>query len=97
MSNFEKHRQWITEHRNDISYSSRFEALEDQFVKIAKGDSNGELKEQIFKLNKKEKDLFDNFQTVKNNHSLWGKTTMDKNGKASIMTEDGRPQLGVAA
>jgi hypothetical protein len=66
--------------------------MEDQFLKISKGDDNGQLKEQIFKLNKMEKDLLDNFQVVKNNHLLWGKTTMDKNGKSTVLTDDGRPK-----
>lgn len=92
-SNIEKHKQWITEHRNDISYSSRYAAMENQFIKIASGDGAGELKEKIFKLNKMEKDLFDNFQIAKNNHNLLGKTTMDLNGKSTIMTEDGRPLI----
>lgn len=90
-SNIEKHRQWITEHRNDISYSSRYAQMEDQFIKIAQGDGTGELKEKLFKLNKMEKDLLDNFQTVKNNALLWQKTTMDANGKSTVLTEDGRP------
>jgi len=92
-SNIEKHKQWITEHRNDISYSSRFAAMEDQFIKISSGDGAGELKEKIFKMNKMEKDLFDNFQVAKNNHNLLGKTTMDLNGKSTIMTDDGRPLI----
>lgn len=72
--------------------------MEDQFIKIAQGDDTGVLKEKLFKLNKMEKDLLDNFQTVKNNHLLWGKTTMDANGKATVFTADGRPkpQLRVA-
>ena len=92
-SNIEKHRQWITEHRNDISYSSRYAQMEDQFIKIAQGDGNGQMSEKIFKLSKMEKDLFDNFNTVKNNHQLWGKSTMDKNGKSTVLTEDGRPLI----
>lgn len=92
-SNIEKHRNWITEHRNDISYSARYAQMEDQFIKIAQGDGAGELKEKIFKLNKMEKDLLENFQTVKNNHLLWGKTTMDVNGKSTVLTEDGRPLI----
>lgn len=92
-SNIEKHRNWITEHRNDISYSSRFAQMQDQFIRIAQGEGSGELKEYIFKLNKMEKDLLDNFQQVKNNHLLWGKSTMDKDGKATIQTEDGRPLI----
>ena len=90
MENIEKHRNWITEHRCDIQMSSRYAAMEDQFIKIAQGEGTGELKEKIFKLNKMEKDLLDSFQTVKNNALLWQKTTMDKNGKATVMTEDGR-------
>lgn len=92
-SNIEKHRNWITEHRNDISYSSRYAQMEDQFIRISQGDGAGELKEKIFKLNKMEKDLLENFQTAKNNHLLWGKTTMDKNGKSTVLTEDGRPLI----
>jgi len=92
-SNIEKHRQWITEHRHDISYSSRYAQMEDQFIKIAQGDGNGELREKIFKLNKMEKDLLDAFQTSKNNALLWQKTTMDANGKSSVLTEDGRPLI----
>lgn len=92
-SNIEKHRSWITEHRNDISYSSRYAALEDQFIKIANGDAGSATKEKIFKLNKMEKDLLTNFNQVKNNHLLWGKTTMDKHGKSTVQTEDGRPLI----
>lgn len=92
-SNIEKHRNYITEHRNDISYSSRYAAMEDQFIRIAQGEGTGELKEKIFKLNKMEKDLLDNFHTVKNNALLWQKTTMDVNGKSTILTEDGRPLI----
>lgn len=92
-SNIEKHRNFITEHRNDISYSSRYAILEDQFIRIASGDGTGELKEKIFKLNKMEKDLLASFQFVKNNGLLWQKTTMDANGKSTVQTEDGRPLI----
>lgn len=67
--------------------------MEDQFIKFAQGDGAGNVKEKVFKLNKMEKDLFDSFQTVKNNAMLWQKTTMDKNGKASVLTDDGRPLI----
>lgn len=65
--------------------------MEDQFIKIANGEADGKMSEKIFKLNKMEKDLLSNFHTVKNNHLLWGKTTMDANGKSTVLTEDGRP------
>ena len=35
----------------------------------------------------------DNFTTVKNNHLLWGKTTMNVDGKSTVLTEDGRPLI----
>jgi len=89
----EKHRNWLTESRVDVEYSSRFKALEDQFIKISNGEGNGELKEKLFKLNKAEKDLLENFIHVKNNALLWSKTTMDANGKATVLTEDGRPLI----
>lgn len=92
-SNIEKHRQWITEHRNDITFSSRYAQMEDQFIKISQGEGTGELKERLFKLNKMDKDLFDAFSLSKNNHLLWGKTTMDQNGKSTVQTEDGRPLI----
>lgn len=92
-SNVEKHRNWLTEHRCDISYSARYAQMEDQFIRIAKGDGAGELSEKIFKLNKMEKDLLDSFATVKNNGLLLQKTTMDLNGKSTVMTEDGRPLI----
>lgn len=92
-SNVEKHRTWIGEIRCDIQYSARYAAMEDQFIKISKGEGTGELQERLFKLNKMEKDLFDNFQVAKNNSLLLGKTTMDANGKATIQTADGRPLI----
>ena len=92
-SNIEKHRNYLTEHRNDISYSSRYAILEDQFIRIASGEGTGEMKEKIFKLNKMEKDLLASFQLVKNQGLLWQKGTMDANGKSTITTEDGRPKL----
>lgn len=92
-SNIEKHMNWITEHRCDISYSSRYAILEDQFIRIANGDGTGEVKEKFYKLNKMEKDLLDSFHFVKNSGLLWQKTTMDINGKSTVQTEDGRPKL----
>ena len=67
--------------------------MEDQFIKISKGEGTGELQEKLFKLNKMEKDLLDNFQVAKNNSLLLSKTTMDANGKATVQTPDGRPWL----
>lgn len=66
-SSVEKHRGYITTHRVDDSYSAQYAAYEDTFIKIAKGDDNGNAKEVIYKMDKKEKTLLDNFMFVRNN------------------------------
>lgn len=91
-SNIEKHRGYITTHRVDVSYSALFAAMEDQFISIAEGKDNGSLKETLYKMNKKEKDLLNSFLEVRNNGLLFNKTNVDKNGKSTIVDPDtGRP------
>lgn len=92
-SNVEKHRSWIKESRVDISMSARYDAFEEQFIKLAKGDDTGVLKEKTYKLNKVEKDLLDSWWAVKNQGMLWDKSTMDANGKSTAFTDDGRPLI----
>ena len=91
-SNIEKHRNYITTHRVDTSYSALFAAHEDVFVNVAEGKGNGGLTETLYKMNKKEKDLLENFLYVRNNGLLFNKTNVDKNGKPTIVDPDtGRP------
>lgn len=91
-SNIEKHRGYITTHRVDVSYSALFAAHEDVFVSIAEGKDQGCLTETMYKMNKKEKDLFENFMAVRNNGLLFNKTNVDINGKSTILDPDtGRP------
>jgi hypothetical protein len=91
-SNVSKHRNYITTHRVDTTYSAQYAAFEDQFIKIGKGDSNGELKETIYRMDKQEKVLLDNFMYVRNNGLLFNKTNVDVNGKTTISDPDtGRP------
>lgn len=94
-SNFETHRAWITEHRCDIDFSSRYAMMEDKFLSIANRNetSGAKTKEAIFKVLPVQKQLFENFQEAKNQHQIWGKTTMDKNGKSTVSTRDGRPLI----
>jgi hypothetical protein len=89
-SNFETHRAWMTEHRCDIDFTSRYALNEQKFIKIAKRD-NGVSQEAIFGMSPKEKTLLDSFAEAKNNNLLWGKSTMDKNGHCTVHTQDGRP------
>ena len=60
-------RGYITTHRVDVSYSALFAAMEDQFISIAEGKDNGHLKETLYKMNKKEKDLLNSFLEGRNN------------------------------
>jgi len=65
-SNVEKHRGYISTHRNDISYSALYAAQEDVFVKIAEGKDQGNLSETIYRMDKTQKTLLDNFLTARN-------------------------------
>ena len=65
-SNIEKHRNYITTFRNDISYSSLYAAHEDVFIRIGEGKDRNSLKEVTYKMDKKEKELLENFLTSRN-------------------------------
>lgn len=83
-SNIEKHRNYISTHRNDISWSSQFAISEDMFIGIAGNKGKGTSTETMYKIKKKEKELLDSFLEVRNNALVWGKTNVDKNGKCTV-------------
>lgn len=83
-SNIQKSRNWLTEIRHDISYSSRYARMEDTFIKIATGEGGGDYKEAIFRMPKMQQALMDEFMKSRNNSMLLGKTTMDANGKCTL-------------
>ena len=90
-SNVEKQRGYISEIRVDIDASSRYEALEETFIKLSRGsDANG-WESKIFAWPDKKKVLLDNFMQARNNGMLWQHTTMDENGKATLTDRKGRP------
>lgn len=88
-SNYEKMRGWIQEIRCQIDASSRYLALEDQFVKVTKEDVGGN-KNYLFKMPGMKKVLMDNFMDARNNGMMWNKTTMDANGKCTLHDRQGR-------
>lgn len=91
-SNIERHRNYITTHRVDDSYSALYAAHENTFISIAEGKDQGNLTETIYKMDKKEKVLLDNFLYVRNNGLLFNKCNVDVNGKPTICDPDtGRP------
>ena len=87
-SNIEKHRNYITTHRVDDSYSALYAAHENVFISIAEGKDTGSLKETLYKMDKKEKVLLDNFLYVRNNGLLFNKCNVDVNGKPTIVDPD---------
>ena len=91
-SNVSKFRNYITTHRVDDSYSAQYAAFEDMWITIGKGNGDGKQSEVTYRMDKKEKNLLDNFMYVRNNMLLFSKTNVDKNGKVTICDPDtGRP------
>ncbi|MED9974062.1 hypothetical protein [Catenibacterium sp.] len=91
-SNISRFRGYITQFRNDETYSALYAAMEDTFVNISQGKGNGAMQETVYKMDKKEKVLLENFMFVKNNGLLFNKSSIDKNGKSTIQDPTtGRP------
>lgn len=90
-SNAESLKQWITEIRCDIDFSTRYEDMEKSFIKLSKGDESGRIQSRIFEWPEKKKLLLDTFMATRNQGMLWQRGTMDENGKATITDRQGRP------
>lgn len=92
-SNVEKHRNYISTHRVDISWSALYAAQEDVFIKIAKGEGNSAAAEKVFILNSCKKQLMESFLEARNNACLFSKTNVDaRTGKPTIYDPvDNRP------
>lgn len=85
-SSIEKHRTWIGTTRNDIDYSAKYAAMEDQFIQIATKD-----KEFTYKLTGAEKVCLDSFMAARNNKLLFAKGSVNAEGKSVLHDEIGRP------
>ena len=90
-SNVEKQRGYISEIRVDIDASSRYEALEQTFIKLSRGSEANGWESKIFAWPEKKRLLLDNFMAARNNSMLWQHTTMDENGKSTLSDRQGRP------
>ena len=85
-SNVEKHRGYISTHRNDASYSALYAAQEDVFVKIAEGKDQGNMTETIYRMDKVQKNLLENFLTARNQALLFSKGNVNpETGKPTIV------------
>jgi len=87
-SNIEKHRGYIQTHRFDASYSERYAALEDVFVKIGKKEEQGGMSETIYRMDTLQKNLLETFLVGRNQALLFSKGNVDANGKATIVDPD---------
>lgn len=91
-SNVERHRGYISTHRNDASYSALYAAYEDTFIKIADDNRDGK-KETIYRMDKLEKNLLENFLTARNQGLLFSKSNVGLDGKPTIVDPDtNRPE-----
>lgn len=87
-SNVEKHRGYIQTHRFDASYSERYAALENTFIKIAEGKGQGDMTETIYKMDTVQKNLLDTFLTGRNNALMFSKGNVGADGKPTIVDPD---------
>ena len=78
-------RGYIQTHRFDASYSERYAALENNFIKIAEGKDQGNMTETIYRMDTVQKNLLDTFLTGRNQALLFSKGNIDENGKATIV------------
>lgn len=89
-SNVELHRNWITTHRNDITFSAQYAALEDVYIDLSNGKPSKTQK--IYKMKSVEKELLDSFLESRNNALLLQKGNVDVNGKSTLYErETNRP------
>jgi len=87
LSSFEKHRNCIQTFRNDISWSSLYQAQEQAFMSIA-DDKDASKSDGVYKMVKKEKELLDNFNYSMNAGLLLNVGNVDAQGRATISDPD---------
>lgn len=90
--NIEKMRNYMSTIRVQDSYSAKYAAMEDTFIKIGKGDNQGCLTEKIYKLDPMKKNLIENFLYVRENMMLLAKGNVGVDGKPTLSDKaTGRP------
>lgn len=75
--------------RVDDTYSSKYALMEDTFIKISRGDTNGD---KVYRLEPMKKNLIENFLYARENMLLMAKGNVGVDGKATISDRaTGRP------
>ena len=80
-SNLEVHRNYISCHRNDDSYTTMYAKTEQLFVTLSGKGLDGD---KVCKFPESEKAVLDNFLECRNNALVFGKSNFDKNGKCTV-------------
>lgn len=86
-SSFEKHRNYMTYFRHDVSWSSLYARQEEVFIRIA-DDKDKAKSDGVFKMHRKEKELLDTFMYSTNTGLLLNKGNVDKTGRPTISEPD---------
>lgn len=82
----------MTTIRVDDEYSSKYALMEDTFIKIGKGDGQGNMSEKIYKLEPMKKNLIENFLYARESMITLAKGNVTADGKATISDRaTGRP------
>ncbi len=88
-SNIERMRNYMSTIRVDDTYSSKYALMEDTFIKISRGDANGD---KVYRLEPMKKNLIENFLYARENMLLMAKGNVGVDGKATISDRaTGRP------
>lgn len=69
-SNIERMRNYMSTIRVDDTYSSKYALMEDTFIKISRGDANGD---KVYRLEPMKKNLIENFLYARENMLLMAK------------------------
>lgn len=80
-SNIERMRNYMSTIRVDDTYSSKYALMEDTFIKISRGDANGD---KVYRLEPMKKNLIENFLYARENMLLMAKGNVGVDGKATI-------------
>lgn len=87
--NIERMRNYMSTIRVDDTYSSKYALMEDTFIKISRGDANGD---KVYRLEPMKKNLIENFLYARENMLLMAKGNVGVDGKATISDRaTGRP------
>lgn len=85
LSNTETHRNYLSRNRASVDWSGDYAIAEEVIIQDGAKYNN-----QLYKMNKKEKDCLDSFLLSRENNLIFSETNFDINGKCLMQDELGR-------